>query len=48
MSFWRPWGGPDFSRQGLKFGRVPSFLLDRRLSSMFEEKEEEMVRSSRL
>ena len=34
ISFWRPRGGPD-SCQGLKFGRVPSFLLDRKLSSIF-------------
>ena len=33
MSRCRPHGGPDFYCQGLKFGRAPSFLLDRKLSS---------------
>ena len=35
ISFWRPWGGPDFPCQGLKFGRVPSFRLDHKFSSIF-------------
>ena len=45
FALWRPQGEPDFSCQGLKFGRAPSFFD--RSSFWCIETEEEMLRSSR-